>query len=147
MECAGEVCKEAREPAKKAESEHHASTSEGGSALKVGLCLSNNLRILTRWYVCLFEGGWAGERVRKRERKNVGEKHNQPVWIWERERETSKWEKNMVRSPPGAGIEPATFWCMGQHSNQMSHPARIKQFFNYHPWDCLQKLPVTSSNV
>ena len=81
MECAGEVCKEARELAKKAESEHHASTSEGGSALKVGLCLSNNLRILTRWYVCLFEGGRAGERERKRERKNVGEKHNQPVWI------------------------------------------------------------------
>lgn len=30
---------------------------------------------------------------------------------------------------PGLGIEPVTFWCLGQHSNQLSHTSQSKRFF------------------
>ena len=60
-------------------------------------------------------------------------------WFWregKRERETSMWE---IRAPQPrwnlqprcvlwSGVKPTTFWFMGRHSNQLSHPARAQIF-------------------
>ena len=75
-----------------------------------------------------------------------------------RGRETLMWERNIdrlvashacpdwglnlqPRYVPWLGIEPATFWCMGWCSNQLSHPARVILFiFNSMLWIRFQDL-------
>ena len=63
-------------------------------------------------------------RERKRERSVASHMH-------------PDWGLNMqTRCVPWLGIEPATFWYMGQCSNQLSHMARAGKawgfFFGFH---------------
>ena len=57
--------------------------------------------------------------ILEREEKREREKH-------QCERETSI---GCLSYTPRQGIEPATFWCMGWCSNQLSHPARANAWF------------------
>ena len=49
---------------------------------------------------------------------------------WGEERETSVLEKHRLgsnpqpRHVPQTGVKPATVWCMGPHSKQLSHTGR-----------------------
>ena len=39
------------------------------------------------------------------------------------------WLNLQPRNMPWLGFEPTTFWCIGQHSNQLSHLARVPSTF------------------
>ena len=67
------------------------------------------------------ERGRSGRRERGTERgKHWCEKHWSVASCM-----CPDWGLNLQpRYVPWAGIEPVTFWCMGQHSNQLRHLAR-----------------------
>ena len=72
------------------------------------ICFNLHLRIC----LLILEKEERGERKRERER--------------EREREPSI---DYLLYVPRPGIKPANFWCMEQHSNQLSHLARASLFY------------------
>ena len=71
------------------------------------------------------------ERGKGREREREREKHR----LVASHTPADQASNPQPRYVPCPGMERATFWCMGQCSNQLSHPARTsKQFFSefYH---------------
>ena len=80
--------------------------------------------IFTRGYV--FIDSRERGRERKRERNiDVRQKH----WLVASRMCANQESTPKHRYVPRPGIEPATFWGMGHHSNQLSHLARAWQCF------------------
>ena len=62
-------------------------------------------------------------REMKGERKKEREKDRSVAFCM-----CPNWGSNpKPRHVPRLGLEPMTFWCMGLHSNQLSHTARAPQ--------------------